>query len=209
MFLDLHIHSRYSFDCWLDPARIVEVAKKKGLDGIAVVDHNTIQGALEAADYLVDNFIVIVGAEINTEVGDVVGLFLSKDINSRRFEEVVNEIHSQGGIAILAHPNKRKKIIDTNIFGQLDAIEGFNSRNPEHNVEAKNISAQYDLPAVAGSDAHFAFEIGKAKTILECGSDMESIKQAILGGKTKITGEISPGYVDILSQAIRFCRMYE
>ena len=207
MVLDLHIHSRYSFDSLLKPAQIIDVARKNGLDGVAITDHNTIQGALEAKAYAGGNVIVIIGAEINTEEGDVVGLFLSKDINSRRFEEVVNEIHSQGGIAILAHPNKRKKIINLNIFGQLDAIEGFNSRNPEHNVEARNIAAQYNLPAVAGSDAHFAFEIGKAKTILECGSDMESIKQAILGGKTKITGESSPSYVDILSQAIRFTRI--
>lgn len=207
MVIDFHIHSKYSSDSLLRPDRIVKIAKKKGLDGIAVVDHNTLQGALEATKYASGNFIVVVGAEINTEVGDVVGLFLSKDINSRKFEEVVNEIHSQGGIAILAHPNKRKKIINTDIFGQLDAIEGFNSRNPKHNLEAKNFAVKYGLPAVAGSDAHFAFEIGKAKTILECASDIESIKKTILGGKTKITGENSPGYVDLLSQAIRFTRI--
>lgn len=207
MILDLHIHSRYSFDSLLKPAKIIEIAKEKGLDGVAIVDHNTIQGALEAKAYAGGNFIVIIGAEINTEVGDVVGLFLSKDINSRKFAEVVNEIHSQGGIAILAHPNKRKRIINTDIFGQLDAIEGFNSRNPKHNLEAKNLSVKYGLPDVAGSDAHFAFEIGKAKTMLECASDIESIKKTILGGKTKITGENSPGYVDLLSQAIRFTRI--
>lgn len=207
MIFDLHIHSRFSLDSLLEPARIVEAAKKIGLNGVAITDHNTIQGGIKTAEYAPSDFVVIVGEEINTEVGDIVGLFLTKQINSRSFEEVVKEIHSQAGIALLAHPYKRNKIISQDAFKQLDAIEVFNSRNAKNNAKAKNIALEYKLPMVAGSDAHFAFEIGRAKTIIDSPPDIESIKRTILNGKTKIIGESSNICVDFLSQAIKYFKL--
>ena len=208
MIFDLHIHSRFSSDSLLEPARIVELAKKIGLNGVAVADHNTIEGGIKTAEYAPGDFAVIVGEEINTEVGDILGLFLTKQISSGSFEEVVKEIHNQAGIALLAHPYKRNKIISQDALKRLDAIEVFNSRNAKNNAKAENTAREYKLPMVAGSDAHFAFEIGRAKTIIDSPPDIESIKRAILSGKTKIIGENSPVYIDFLSQAIKYFKIW-
>ena len=82
--IDLHIHSKYSFDSLLSPKTILKVAKKKGLTGIAVTDHNTIRGGLEVKEINKDrDFTVIVGSEVQTEIGDIIGLYLSDEIKSR------------------------------------------------------------------------------------------------------------------------------
>ena len=103
---DFHIHSKFSYDSLLSPKRIVRVAKKRGLDGIAITDHDTIKGALEASKFN-DSIYVIIGSEIRTEKGDVIGLFLNEEITSKYFDEVVDEIKSQGGLVVLPHPYKK------------------------------------------------------------------------------------------------------
>jgi len=73
MKLDLHIHSKYSKDSLLKPETILKVAKKRGLGGIAVTDHNTIKGGLFTQKINDDkNFVVIVGSDIKTEYGDII-----------------------------------------------------------------------------------------------------------------------------------------
>ncbi|MDQ7781101.1 MAG: PHP domain-containing protein, partial [Planctomycetota bacterium] len=77
MEFDLHIHSRYSFDCGLKPEKIVRIAKKRGLRGIAIVDHDTCEGGIEGQKYADPDFIVIPGIEIRTTEGDIIGLFIT------------------------------------------------------------------------------------------------------------------------------------
>lgn len=102
MKFDLHIHSKYSYDSLLRPGTIIKVAKKKGLDGVAITDHNTIRGGVEVLKVNKDDdFVVIVGSKIKTECGDVIGLFLTDEIRSRVFADVVGEIRSQGGLTVL------------------------------------------------------------------------------------------------------------
>jgi hypothetical protein len=202
---DLHIHSKYSLDSNLEPEVIVEVAKARGLAGIAIVDHNTIQGGIEARKVAAGGLFIICGAEINTEIGDILGLFLAQDIHSREAEEVINEIRSQNGVAILAHPFKRGKQAAGEIMRKLNAVEGFNSRNGVNNKNAKLLAEEYNLPIVAGSDAHFSFEVGRGRTLFENLTDInsESLKQEILNGRTKVGGESSSMFLDILSQGIK------
>jgi hypothetical protein len=202
---DLHIHSRYSFDSYLDPSCIVEAAKRKGLTGIAVVDHNTIQGAVEAEKIAKQELIVICATEINTEIGDVVGLFINRDIRARKFEDVVSEIKAQGGIAVLAHPYKRKRTVTPEILQKIDAVESFNARNGINNREAMLLARRYNLPVVGGSDAHFAFEIGRGRTLLDGSTNIDSasLKEKILSGQTKTTGEDSSPFLELLSQGLK------
>ncbi len=81
MMFDLHIHSKYSHDSYLSPPQIIKIAEKRGLDGIAITDHNTLKGGIETSKINnKDDFIVIVGSEIKTEYGDVIGLFLNEEI---------------------------------------------------------------------------------------------------------------------------------
>lgn len=206
MKLDLHIHSKYSFDSYLDPEKIIHVAKKKGLDGIAITDHNTIKGGLKALKYKSDGLTIIIGSEITTEKGDILGLFLNEEIKSNDFLEVVDKIKEQNGIAVLAHPYKHVNILDDNIISKVNALEGFNARVKSSNEKIKYLSLKHKFPVTAGSDAHFYFEIGRGVTMLNNINEFEDIKKAIINGNTKIYGETSPQYVSMGSKVIKLLK---
>src|SRR5262245_37400819 len=103
--LDLHVHSCFSFDSLARPEQIIWEAKHKGLNGLAITDHQTIEGALATIKLNPDpDFLVIIGAEYYTQAGDIIGLFLREEITTRDPLELIDEIHRQGGIAVLPHP---------------------------------------------------------------------------------------------------------
>ena len=133
--IDLHIHSKYSFDSLLSPRTILKVAKKRGLTGIAVTDHNTIRGALEVRRINKDpDFAIIIGSEIITDIGDIIGLCINEEIKSCNSIEVVEEIKDQGGFAILPHPFRGHNL-NQHIIEQFDAIEVFNGRSTLMRIE--------------------------------------------------------------------------
>lgn len=168
MRYDLHIHSKYSYDSFLTPSRIVKVAKKRGLTGIAVTDHNTISGGIATQKENRDpDFDVIIGAEIKTEYGDIIGLFLNEEISSRCFHEVIDEIMSQGGYSVLAHPYRQYPQPEK-IIGRIDLIEIFNSRSSFLQNQRSQMLAKETLKKItAGSDAHSSMEIGSGIYIVE------------------------------------------
>ena len=93
--IDLHVHSLYSGDGVMTPQQIVNRARAVGLDGVAVTDHDTIRGGIEVKRLESGNLFVIVGAEIMTDAGEVIGLFLKEEIQERTLERVVEAIRSQ------------------------------------------------------------------------------------------------------------------
>ncbi len=192
MMFDLHIHSKYSYDSYLSPAKIIKIAKKKGLNGVAVTDHNTIKGGVETSKINnKDDFIVIVGSEINTEHGDVMGLFLNEEIRSRIFMQVVEEIKDQGGLIVLAHPFRKGNNFASDLFKHIELIEAFNARSPRSlNVGALELTKKFKKSVTAGSDAHFGFEIGGGRTIV-----YGDIKDELMKGRVKIEGEESKFYL--------------
>jgi len=185
MRYDLHVHSKYSKCSNLNPLVILKTAKRRGLNGIAITDHNTIKGALEVSRLNKDKFFeVIIGEEIDTDKGEVLGLYLKKEIKKGNFYEVVKEIKKQGGIAIIAHPYSITRT-KAKSFEEIDAVEGFNSRNlfKFENLKAQIKAKELGLGVTAGSDSHFKFEIGRAYTEFE-----GSLKDAVKNKKTKIYG---------------------
>jgi hypothetical protein len=188
--------------------KIIRVGKKRGLDGIAITDHNPTKLAIDAIkSNRQQDFFVISGSEIQTDRGEIVGLFLNEAVKSRRALEVIDDIRSQSGISIIAHPYKRRSLIDKELLGKVDGVEAFNARaNTLENRMAYNIALRNNLLMSAGSDAHFYFEIGRGICITENASDMEDLRREILRKKTKITGTSSSPYVEPLSQVIRAFR---
>jgi predicted metal-dependent phosphoesterase TrpH len=195
MIFDLHTHTKYSIDGTLEPSLLVKIAKKKGFDGIAVTDHNTIQGGIYAKEYETSDFQVIIGSEISTDRGEVIGLFLSEEIGSRCFEDVISQIWDQNGIVIIPHPFDR--IRDSALFpdhtdsSYFDAVEGFNSRCifNKDNVRAQLFAQKYSLCIISGSDAHFANEIGNAGIITPDENVIDAIRRKninIFGQKTRL-----------------------
>lgn len=203
---DFHTHSKFSYDSLLSPKRIVRIAEKRGLDGIAITDHNTIKGALEASK-LNNSMYIIIGSEIETEIGDVIGLFLNEEITSKHFDEVVDEIKSQDGIVVLPHPYKKNRDISNDLLRKVDLIETLNGRlSSELNHKAQTLAKNKGMPIIGGSDAHISKSIGSVKTIFNCEKhaihDVEDIKRLLLNGDAKIVGRESPRYVHYFSATI-------
>lgn len=193
MRYDLHVHSKYSIRCGiLEPKDIIKIAIKKGLAGIAITDHDTIKGGLECKKFETESIKVIVGCELNTTQGEIIGLFLSEEIKSREIDEAIDEIHAQGGLVIVPHPfDKMRKstLSDVSGFvGKIDAIEGFNARCifDRYNKEATGFAMEHKIPITAGSDAHYASEIGLAGIYASI-----SPKEEILNTDSKIFYEKS------------------
>ncbi|MBD3361422.1 PHP domain-containing protein [Candidatus Woesearchaeota archaeon] len=192
---DLHIHSHFSSCSNMRPSKILRIAKKRKLNGIAITDHNTIKGGLEAKKLNKDkNFEVIIGAEIKTKAGEIIGYYLKREIKEREPLKVIKEIHKQGGIAVIAHPFGHGIIrkcakVDLKELKNLDGVEVHNSRNTFHweNFYALVAARKYKLAETGGSDAHFYYEIGKGYTLFK-----GSLKKAIRNKTTKGDGRIAP-----------------
>lgn len=152
----------------MQPEEIVKTAIKKGLDGIAVTDHNTIAGGIRAKEFETNDFRIIVGSEVMTDRGEVIGLFLSEEVAPGNFEDVVAAIRDQGGFVVLPHPFDQLRSTalhpQPEDVGQIDGIEGFNARCifQADNRAAAEFGREHNLTVVAGSDAHFPGEIGRA-----------------------------------------------
>ena len=190
----------------MSPAKIVDISRKKGLAGIAVTDHHTIRGGLEAREVNRSSLIVIVGSEIKTEWGDVVCLFLEKEITSTRFLEVTEQVRKQNGLLILAHPFW-KHTLSEELLTHVDLIEAFNSRiSPRRNLKGENLAQKRGLPQVAVSDAHLPWEIGRGATCFELSTPPSDLKQMILKEKRSLIKAQSYPFDVVITQAIKILR---
>jgi len=176
LFADFHVHSNHSKDCAMPVADILERAREVGLDVVAITDHDTAAGGLEARE-LADRYgvRVIVGEEVKSSEGEVIGLFLERTIpGGMSFAQTVAAIKDQGGIVYVPHPFDRlhtipsPQVLRDNV-GSIDVVEVFNSRLafPGFNESAERFAQRYRIPAAAGSDAHVLPGIGTAL----CGVD--------------------------------------
>jgi predicted metal-dependent phosphoesterase TrpH len=165
--LDLHIHTRASHDCLSDFPDVIAAARARGLDRIAVTDHNEIEGAFRTRDLAPE--LVIVGEEVKTAEGvDVIGLFISDKIpKGTPAIETAQAIGQQGGLVYVPHPFAGAKglgpqVLET-IEPYVDVVEIFNARvhKPALNEKARQWAVQRGLAGGAGSDAHTLREIGR------------------------------------------------
>jgi predicted metal-dependent phosphoesterase TrpH len=186
MKIDLHVHSKFSGDSLNDAEDIIRSAKRAGIDGVAVVDHGTIKGGEVTARLNKDDeFIVITGAEIKTNRGEVIGYFLNEEIRSRRLIEVIDEMREQDALISIPHPFdvfRFNRVKDPEAVAEhVDAVEVFNSRCmfDSFNKRALDLSRERSLAVTAGSDAHHPDEIGSAGVVLKG----ERIREEILRNK--------------------------
>jgi len=194
MMFDMHVHTLHSPKCgWMRPERLVERAIQKRLDGLAVTDHNTIDGAQEVIDIVRDKQIelsVIIGEEISTDRGEVLAYFINRKIEPGSFAEVLTEIRRAGGISAIPHPFDKLRHhavrLTSDDVGSFDCIEVFNARclSKTYNDLAYNYGMVHDLAILAGSDAHFLNEVGNGGVITKRGDIREAImkKDVIIFG---------------------------
>ncbi len=166
--VDMHVHTRLSFDCRSRPDAVVKRTLEVGLGRVCITDHNEIEAALDLHARYPDR--VIPGEEVKTAEGvDVVGLYLSEWIpKGTPARETCERIHEQGGLVYVPHPFAGGKggggRILPIIQDLVDAVEGFNARLHDQslNERASDWARQRGLPTGAGSDAHTLSEVGRA-----------------------------------------------
>ena len=172
---DLHLHTEFSFDCDTPLAGIEAHCLAKGLTGIAVTDHDTIEGALRLRDR-VKALRIIIGEEITTRDGDVVGLFLRERVAPKRSaRETIAAIHAQGGLAYLPHPFDRQRARKTGgaslaeTIESVDIVETFNGKvgREQYNTLAADYALKQRKIAGGGSDAHSLRAIGTVTNEIE------------------------------------------
>lgn len=199
MIIDTHIHSTYSPDSSSSVAEIVKYSRKIGLDAIAIADHDTMKGSMEAKDRFkgLKDFVIIPAMEISTNKGHILALGIKEEISPGLDpKETVELIRDQGGIAVAAHPFVRYR---EGLFSRIssldvDALETLNSRYifGYSNWRARKMAEETKIPQLGASDAHFLGAIGSCVTELEADFDVESILEVILSGKTNVFGDRTP-----------------
>jgi predicted metal-dependent phosphoesterase TrpH len=194
------MHTRYS-DGWPSPGALVDHAASLGdLDVIAITDHDTIEGALRAAELAAgrpDAPAVIVGEEVSSRHGHILGLFLQKRVRpGMTAAATVEAIHDQGGLAVAAHPFWRtdRPGRDRVVHGvgwmaadlDFDAIEVENATPGFYlfNQLAHRLREAAGCAEVGNSDAHIVDAIGLAYTSFP-GRTPEALRAAIVGGRTE------------------------
>jgi len=191
--IDLHVHTHYSEDSTTTLKELVHYAKKSGLDGVAVTDHNTLRGAIKLVKRSRHTITIIPGLEVETLRGHILALNITTWIPPKLCTiETVQKIHDAGGVAVVAHPAVvlktalgQKVTSDSNI----DAVEVINSAAFPFVLStylSRRIAKRVNLPQTAGSDAHHPAEIGRAYTLVNADSNSDDIAEAI------IKGEITP-----------------
>ena len=179
-FVDLHCHTSASFDSLAAPGAMVRAAAARGITHLAITDHDRIDGALEARSLAASqapDLHVIVGQEIRTTAGDLIGVFLRKAVPvGLAPAEAIAAVHEQGGLVGIAHPFDRfrgsvgrgEAAALEEVATQVDWIESWNARLllGDGNARAADLAARLGKPGIAVSDAHTTIEVGIASTIV-------------------------------------------
>jgi hypothetical protein len=203
IFADLHCHSAASFDSLSKPADLVRVAVERGLTHLAITDHERVDGALAARDLAPAALTLIVGEEIRSADGDVLGLYLERAVPPGLSAlETVAAIHEQGGLAGIPHPFDRfrasglaglpeEQLVE--VAAAVDFVETWNARVPSAstNERARAFAEAHELPGVASSDAHTLIEVAVACTRLTGPVTSARELLASLAGATLTTGRAS------------------
>lgn len=188
---DLQVHTDVSPCSRASPEDVVAAAKRRGLDGIAVTNHDTVEGYDAVAESAGDNLEVIRGCEVTTTQGHLLALGVSSAPPKAEPMTVIDAVHDQGGIAVLSHPFDRLREYYSSeledIAAAVDAVEVVNSRClfERFNRRARRFASEYGLPVTGGSDAHFPIEIGRAVTVVPEETD---VLMAIRKGSTSARG---------------------
>lgn len=171
--IDLHVHTSASFDSRSEPGQLRRRCRRLGLHPIFITDHDTIRGALEIRRQFPD-VEVIVGEEIMTAEGEIIGFFLTEHVPAGLDPlEAVKRIKGQGGVVYLQHPfDPRRRHLTAagieRIADQIDLVEVYNRRSAAVvNKEAVDLAKTLGVPRGAGSDAHHIRDLGTVRIEIE------------------------------------------
>ncbi|MEZ0394231.1 MAG: PHP domain-containing protein [Desulfurococcaceae archaeon] len=196
---DLHIHTRYS-DGAARPEEVLARAAELGLGAVSITDHDTFEGSVRAARAATSFGVVVVpGAEVRTNLGDVL-VYCPQPIEIRRdVRELIELAHASGCVVAAAHPFDLLRLGVGDALYEIngwDAIEVWNAgASARSNRRALEAARALGLPGIAGSDAHILDHVGAAYTlILDPCDDAECVIDAIRRGRVRpVPGHYRPG----------------
>ncbi len=201
---DIHMHTNLG-DGWASPRRVIQIALQRGLQVIAITDHDHVEGAKRVADLLAQQQVplqMITGVEVSTRQGHLLGLFVQRAPRAlRSVEESIEAIKEQGGLVIVPHPFgrlvpslSRERIEALLARGyQIDGIEVYNPSPANASMREAVVQANkaWGLAQTGGSDAHFWQHIGAAYTSFP-GTTSTDLRHAILARTVRAGGQETP-----------------
>jgi len=194
--LDLHVHSNDSPDSISSWDAIFNRARERGLDGLAITDHDVFDRERFRTASRQTDLLLIPGEEITSSHGHIIGLFLEEKVEPGQDPETTIEaIHSQEGIAIAAHPYRLFDNYRSGFFNQFDAVESFNGRSGDPTVEgspnyyADELAREFRYGVTGGSDSHVPWTVGQGYTVLDAQSNPDSVKECLLSGGGRAEGQ--------------------
>ncbi len=197
MKFDLHVHSSHSGDSKNRIEEVLDACVRKGLSGVAIMDHNSLEGSRYAISLKREDILVIPGMEISSAKGHILAYNIHEEVpRELGVAETIDLIREQGGIAVAAHPYRMwsglgEEVTSTNDF---DAIEIHNGRSTHgNNEQAAKLAAKMCRPFTAGSDSHEPSTVGKAYFVSarDCYS-VEDVIREVLSGEGKTGGKHRP-----------------
>lgn len=187
--IELHCHTAASKDSLVKVKKLINVARNRGIQRLAITDHNTIQGALYAKT--IDPELIIIGEEILTTKGELLAFFVKEEIpKGLNPLEAISALRDQNAFISVSHPFDRLRhgweLEDLReITPLIDAIEIFNARSftTSINDKAKEYARENNLLGTVGSDAHLLVEVGTATQLVKPFSDRDTFKQSLLSSE--------------------------
>lgn len=210
--VDLHSHTLWSKDCITEFKTIIRLAEKRGLDRIAITDHNTAEGAFALQKIAPE--LVIAGEEIMTTQGELLAYFVRESVPAGLTpDETIKRLRQQGAVISVSHPFDRlrkgawREDDLLRIIEQVDAIEIFNARclYADDNRKAQDFAARHGLIGTAGSDAHIRPEYGQARLNMRpFENDPEDFLDALR--TATLNANLSGAYVHLGSKAAKWSK---
>ncbi|UIP00384.1 PHP domain-containing protein [Halobaculum sp. CBA1158] len=205
--IDPHVHSEGSYDGHEPVELVLEHAADIGLDGVVVTDHDAIEESLRAAAIADEYGLVgVPGVEVSTAVGHLLAIGVTEcPPRGRPFDETVERIREDGGVAVVPHPFQRSRHgVRKRRIGDCDGIEVYNSMvfTGYRNRRARTFAARLDHPMLGASDAHSIRHVGRAYTEITLPSvdpetpasaiDASTVVEAVRAGDTDLRGRRTP-----------------
>ncbi|HLG71511.1 MAG TPA: CehA/McbA family metallohydrolase [Chloroflexota bacterium] len=197
--LDLHNHSRASRDSKLSIDDLIAQAKARGLDGFALTDHDSTAGNAEALEKARQNDLLLIpGCEVSSRDGHVLALFVEQPAGRGPLERVLEEVHQQDGLAVIAHPLRygggvQRRVLERCI-GLVDGIEAYNPDNtPLGNRTGWSLAQRHAKFQTGGSDTHTIQNMAHGVTVVDAEArSLEGVREAMRRGRTRAVGMHAP-----------------
>ncbi|MGD9156158.1 MAG: PHP domain-containing protein [Bacillota bacterium] len=210
----MHVHTTFSSDSILKPRTLIPIAAAWGLDGVAVTDHNTMDGVWRLLA-LNPPLRVIPGEEITTRQGEIIGLFLREAIPAGlEVAETIGRIHAQGGVVTAPHLGDRLRhhVLQRSCWPEVlplvDLIEGFNGRTvfKADDRLAQQVAAEYEKPLISGSDCHTPWELGRCGLEMRDFNDGRDFVEAVK--ESRFFGKYAPVWVHVITKIKKYTLVF-